>query len=86
MGVIKLKSGNPANIEQKLQQYLPNDVQIFTKEEWIKFEKQYWMTSTAIGFIFSLGVAMGLIVGIVVVYQILYTDVEKLGLLYSYNF
>ena len=77
VGVIKLKSGNPANIKQKLQQYLPNDVQIFTKEEWIKFEKQYWMTSTAISFIFSLGVAMGLIVGIVVVYQILYTDVAN---------
>ncbi len=77
VGVIKLKSGNPLKIKQKLQQYLPNDVQIFTKEEWINFEKQYWMTSTAIGFIFTLGVGMGLIVGIVVVYQILYTDVAN---------
>ncbi|MDJ0597659.1 MAG: ABC transporter permease DevC [Crocosphaera sp.] len=77
VGVIKLKSGNSVTIKQKLQQYLPNDVQIFTKEEWINFEKQYWMTSTAIGFIFTLGVAMGLIVGIVVVYQILYTDVAN---------
>ena len=33
------------------------------------------MTSTAIEFIFSLGVGMGLIVGVVVVYQVLYTDV-----------
>ncbi|MGK7942041.1 MAG: ABC transporter permease DevC [Crocosphaera sp.] len=77
VGVIKLKSENTVKIKQKLQQYLPNDVQIFTKEEWINFEKKYWMTSTAIGFIFTLGVGMGLIVGIVVVYQILYTDVAN---------
>ncbi|MGB5595745.1 MAG: ABC transporter permease DevC [Crocosphaera sp.] len=77
VGVIKLKSGtNAEQLKQELQQYLPNDVNIFTKQEWIDFEKQYWMTSTAIGFIFSLGVAMGVIVGIVVVYQILYTDVS----------
>ncbi len=77
VGVIKLKSGtNSQKLKQELQQYLPDDVNIFTKQEWIDFEKQYWMTSTAIGFIFSLGVAMGVIVGIVVVYQILYTDVS----------
>ena len=46
-----------------------------SQQEWIDFEKNYWMTSTAIGFIFSLGVGMGLIVGVVVVYQVLYTDV-----------
>lgn len=78
VGVIKLKSGsNSLETKQELQEYLPKDVKIFTKQEWIEFEKKYWMTSTAIGFIFSLGVGMGLVVGIVVVYQILYTDVSE---------
>jgi putative ABC transport system permease protein len=35
------------------------------------------MTSTAIGFIFALGVGMGLIVGIVIVYQVLYTNITQ---------
>jgi putative ABC transport system permease protein len=46
-----------------------------TKEEFVAFEKKYWEESTAIGFVFTLGAAMGFIVGIVIVYQILYTDV-----------
>jgi putative ABC transport system permease protein len=78
VGLIKLRSGiNPNQFKQKLQIALPTDVIILTKQEWINFEKNYWMTSTAIGFIFTLGVGMGLIVGIVVVYQILYTDVTQ---------
>jgi putative ABC transport system permease protein len=46
-------------------------------QEWIEFEKHYWMTSTAIGFMFALGVLMGLIVGIVIVYQMLYTNITQ---------
>ncbi|MEB3234248.1 MAG: FtsX-like permease family protein, partial [Cyanobacteriota bacterium] len=38
--------------------------------------KTYWRTSTAIGFIFTLGAAMGFVVGCVIVYQILYSDVS----------
>ena len=48
---------------------------ILTRKEYADFEKRYWQTSTNIGFIFSLGVMMGFVVGIVIVYQILYTDV-----------
>jgi len=44
-------------------------------ERFIEFEKNYWKNSTAIGFIFSLGALMGFVVGCVVVYQILYSDV-----------
>ena len=77
VGLIKLKSGTNANqIKKRLKKYLPPDIKVLSKQEWIDFEKGYWMSSTAIGFIFSLGVGMGLIVGIVVVYQILYTDVS----------
>jgi len=38
-------------------------------------ERNYWANNTAIGFIFSLGTAMGFIVGTVIVYQILYSEV-----------
>ena len=52
------------------------DTRILTMEGYISFEKNYWQKNTAIGFIFSLGTVMGFIVGIVIVYQILYTDVS----------
>jgi len=77
IGVIKLKPGANVNaVAQELRNYLPQDVNVLTKQEFIDFERHYWASSTAIGFIFSLGTIMGFIVGTVIVYQILYTEVS----------
>jgi putative ABC transport system permease protein len=76
IGILKLKPGAELErIIKNMRQDLPNDVKVLSKEEFIAFEKNYWQTATAIGFIFALGTAMGFIVGTVIVYQILYTDV-----------
>ena len=76
IGLVKIRtSSDPERIKRILNKSLPNDVRVLTKDEFIEFEKNYWKTSTAIGFIFSLGAFMGFIVGCVVVYQILYSDV-----------
>jgi putative ABC transport system permease protein len=76
VGLIKLSSErNVEQIKGKIIRLLPPDIKVLSKQEWIDCEKNYWMTSTAIGFIFSLGVGMGIMVGIVVVYQILHTDI-----------
>ena len=78
IGLIKLKTGaEPENFKLKLQKYLPQDVQVFTKQEFINFEQNYWQTSQPIGFTFNLNVVMSFIVGAVVVYQILYTNVSE---------
>jgi putative ABC transport system permease protein len=78
VGLIKLNDGVDAkDVQLKLRSALPKDVDILTMEQWISFEKYYWQTSTAIGFIFALGVTMGLIVGIVFVYQVLYTNIAQ---------
>jgi len=76
IGLVKLMANSDSKkVSQILNKSLPNDVRVLTKDEFIEFEKNYWKTSTAIGFIFSLGAFMGFIVGCVVVYQILYSDV-----------
>jgi putative ABC transport system permease protein len=76
VGVIQLKPGADREaILKVMRENLPTDVKVYNREEFINHEKYYWQTSTAIGFIFTLGSAMGFIVGIVIVYQILYTDV-----------
>ena len=76
IGLVKLKKGSdPELISMILNNSLPNDVRVLTKNQFIEFEKNYWKNSTAIGFIFSLGALMGFVVGCVVVYQILYSDV-----------
>lgn len=77
IGLIKLKPGADANlVAQQLRNYLDEDVKVFTKQEFVDFEKNFWASSTAIGFIFTLGTIMGFIVGTVIVYQILYTEVS----------
>ncbi len=77
IGLIKLKPGaDPDIVAQQLRSYLDKDVKVFTKQEFVDFEKNFWASSTAIGFIFTLGTIMGFIVGTVIVYQILYTEVS----------
>jgi putative ABC transport system permease protein len=46
-----------------------------TLAEFAAIERNYWESQGAIGFIFTLGVIVGFIVGIVIVYQILHTEV-----------
>ena len=76
-GLIQIEEGaNPERVAQAIRQALPADVTVFTKEEIILRDQTYWISSTSIGFIFSLGVAVSFIVGIVIVYQILYTDIR----------
>ena len=77
LGLVRLTPGSdPILVAERLKKQLPNDITIFTKEQFIEFEKNYWRSSTAIGFIFTLGAAMGFVVGCVIVYQILYGDVS----------
>lgn len=76
-GLIHLKPGaNPVQVQNALKTYLPNDVKVLTKKEFIEFEKNYWTNNTAVGFVFNLGAAMGFIVGVIIVYQVLSTDVS----------
>jgi putative ABC transport system permease protein len=78
IGLIRLKPGTNINkFIEDIQAYLPHDIKVLSKQQLIQFEKNYWQSSTAIGFIFNLGVILGIIVGIVVVYQILYTNVSE---------
>lgn len=63
-----------AEMRRQIQD-VTNDVKILSKEEFVQFEQNYWRSSTAIGFIFTLGTAIGFLVGTIIVYQILYTDI-----------
>ena len=77
VGLVRLKDGSDAEqVAQRLQSQLPADVTVLTKQGFIDFEQNYWRTSTSIGFIFTLGAAMGFVVGCVIVYQVLYSDVS----------
>jgi putative ABC transport system permease protein len=76
IGLIKVAPKTNINaLVRVMRRQLPKDVAIWTKDEFLEMEKAYWRKSTSIGFIFSLLAAMGFGVGIILVYQILYTDI-----------
>lgn len=78
VGAINLKSGvSPQQVLQDLQANLPRDVMVFTHQGFIDFEKQYWSNKTPTGFILNLMLSIDSIVGVVIVYQILYTNTSN---------
>ncbi|MGG6298158.1 ABC transporter permease DevC [Leptolyngbya sp. AN02str] len=77
IGLLKLAAGsNPVAIARTLRQQLPNDISIYTKDEFVDVELTYWRENTAIGFVFTLLTTMSFAVGVILVYQILYTDIS----------
>jgi putative ABC transport system permease protein len=78
IGLIKLQPGvNQEEILAKLRANLPKDVRLITREEFIQLEKDYWSLRTPIGFVFNFMVIMGFVVGVIVVYQILYSNISN---------
>lgn len=77
IGLIHLQANvNPRTILATLSKSLPSDVIIMTRKEFIDFEKSYWTLRTPIGFVFNLMVMMAFVVGVIVVYQILYSNIS----------
>ena len=77
LGLISLLPGSdPSKIRAELEAQLPQDVEIVTRDQFVQREIDYWNQSTPIGYIFSFGVIVGLFVGSIIVYQILFADVS----------
>jgi putative ABC transport system permease protein len=73
---IRLRPGSDIGAtQQRLRDLLPADVAVLTQAELNAHERKYWEEATPIGFIFAFGSLMGLVVGMVIVYQILFSDI-----------
>ncbi|MFG6100229.1 ABC transporter permease DevC [Leptothoe sp. ISB3NOV94-8A] len=62
-------------VRQALDTRLPKEVKVLTPEEFIQIEVGFWASQPS-GVIFNFGAVMGLVVGIVIVNQVLYSDVN----------
>jgi putative ABC transport system permease protein len=77
LGLVDIDPGyDPVLVSQEIATHLPNDVKVMTLADFIEEEQQYWRTESPIGFIFTLGAGMAFVVGVVIVYQVLSTDVN----------
>ncbi len=78
LGLLKLKPGADADaVAERLREYLPKDVLVMTKAAFVDRETSYWNRATPIGYVFAFGAIMGLFVGAIIVYQILFADVTE---------
>jgi putative ABC transport system permease protein len=78
LGLIRLKEGRDAEqVRNAMAEYLPDDVLVLTKKQFVQREKDYWNSATPIGYIFAFGAIMGFVVGAIIVYQILFADVSE---------
>jgi putative ABC transport system permease protein len=78
LGLIRLHPDADTNLARdRLREYLPKDVLVMSKSDFIARERNYWNSATPIGYIFAFGAIMGFMVGAIIVYQILFADVSE---------
>ena len=76
-GVVKTKPGyRVADVQRELRRALPLSVAVRTKSEQIDLEIAFQNGVSPVGPIFLLGTFIGFIVGMMISYQILYTDLS----------
>ncbi len=77
LGVLRVEKGADATeVCRRLNEALPPDVQVFTREDMVRREEAYWARITPTGIIFRIGVAVGFLVGLITCYQILFSGVR----------
>ena len=78
LGLIRLHEGQDADaVRNAMAEYLPDDVLVLTRQQFVQRETDYWNAATPIGYIFAFGAIMGFVVGAIIVYQILFADVSE---------
>lgn len=76
LGIVRIEPGaDDERVRATLAATLPDDVRVFTMDEFAAQERSFWRRSTPIGFVFGLGLGLGFVVGTVVCYQVLATEI-----------
>ena len=76
-GIVKLRAGeDPATVQQALQAALPKDVRVMTKPQLVELERKFQADVSSAAPIFLMGTVVGFVVGLLISYQIIYTDLS----------
>jgi putative ABC transport system permease protein len=76
-GVVKLAPrADLVTVQSALKQALPNSIAVMTKPELIAFERRFQAAVSSAGPIFAIGTVVGFVVGMLISYQVIYTDVS----------
>jgi putative ABC transport system permease protein len=73
LGIVRLAKGyDPAAVQSAIRQRLGNQAKVFLKQEYVANEQNFIARETPIGFVFDLGLGVGVVVGIVFISQVLH--------------
>ncbi len=76
IGIVHLlPDANLEDVHEFIERTLDKDVYVFTREQFRNEEIRFWDRSTPIGTIFLAGKIIGFIVGMVICYQVIYSDI-----------
>jgi DevC protein len=62
-------------VQRAIRAQIPSDVQVLTAAEYQARETRYWDRTTPIGYVFAFGTIIGFVVGAIILYQILFSDI-----------
>ncbi len=78
LGLVRLQPGADAEVVRAaIEAELPPDVTVLTRRAFAHRELAYWRSVSPIGFVFTFGVGMGVLIGAIIVYQILFADIAE---------
>lgn len=78
LGLVRVKPGeDPAAVADRLRQSTPPNIRVWERAEVEAYEKDFWTSKKPIGIMFSSGVVIGVLIGGVIFYQVLATDILK---------
>jgi len=77
LGLIRVRAGvSREEVARELREKLGSGVEVLSKESLVNREIGFWARNTPIGIIFSIGTVMGMVIGVIICYQILFTDIQ----------
>jgi putative ABC transport system permease protein len=76
IGLIRLQPGaSTSAVLAAVRSAAGPEVEVMTKPEIVARERATWQRATPAGYIFTMGVVVGFVIGVFICYQILYTDI-----------
>ena len=77
LGLVTMQPGaDPDRVAALLRGMLPADMRVFTRAGLLRHETAYWVTATSTGIVFGFGLVVSVIVGTVILYQTLSTQIS----------
>lgn len=78
LGLVRLAPGASAGeVAQALRERLSPEVHVLTREELMKREQNFWLNIKPIGIMFTSGVFIAFVIGAVILYQVLASEVQN---------